>query len=67
MRRGKLQNHFEGYPIVKSAVPLKRISNVATTLFLRKKNLQEIEVLKLRFSLSLSLSLSLHCPDGHRP
>jgi hypothetical protein len=60
MRRRKLQNHFEGYPIVKSAVPLKRISNVATTLFLRKKTFK-----KSKFLSCDSLSLSLHCPDGH--
>jgi hypothetical protein len=44
---------------VKSAVPLKRISNVATTLFLRKT------FKKSEFLSCDSLSLSLHCPDGH--
>jgi hypothetical protein len=46
---------------VKSAVPLKRISNVATTLFLRKT----FKKSKFLSCDSLSLSLSLHCPDGH--
>ncbi len=49
---------------MKSAVPLKRISNVATTLFLRKtfKKSKFLSCDSLSLSLSLSLSSLSRCP-----